>query len=396
MRKFITAIIASAALMPVYTSCAKGPEEVPDWRKYQDPKDDQTEAPVSGEKIPSDMVLLYGGGHHRSPYKWSASNLKDYVAYTDRAGKSHWLFDGFLMLEFMDAGNTGGDKTFITGYKYNGVALPSAVKEDWQALIDYYFDVDGGVNALEQAIESAAKDMGEAPSYKRKVVIGIPEPITNAEYSNSASSTKYWGTIAGKDMDFSSTADRMTACKWYMDEVIKKFKDGKYKYVELAGFYWVAEKATQTRDLMSKIGEYLDKKGYTFNWIPYFSADGFSEWKSFGFTCAYLQPNYFFNVNVPDTRLDDACSQALKFGMGMEIEFDGNALEKNGRGYRLTNYMNAFKKYGVWKSLPIAYYQGSWALKWLKTSSSEADKNLYYDFCDFVVTRPYRTEKESK
>jgi len=35
MKKIIAALIASMALMPVYTSCAKGPADVPDWRKYQ-------------------------------------------------------------------------------------------------------------------------------------------------------------------------------------------------------------------------------------------------------------------------------------------------------------------------------------------------------------------------
>ncbi len=394
MKKIIAALIASMALMPVYTSCAKGPADVPDWRKYQ--KDNGKEEPASGEKIPSDMVLLYGYGHHRTPYKWSGSYLKDYVMYTDRSGKGHWLFDGFLLLEFMDSNGPGGDKTFITGYKQNNVALPSATKEDWQALINYYYEVDGGINAIEQAVAAAAEEMGEAPATKRKIVIGIPEPITNAVFDNPATSTKYWGSLAGREMDFSSTADRLAACKWYIDELVKKFNAGKYKYVDLVGFYWVAEKATHTRDLMARIGEYLDGKDYTFNWIPYFTADGFSEWKSFGFSCAYLQPNYFFNVNIPITRLDEACSQALKFGMGMEIEFDGNALEKNGRGYKLTDYMNKFKEYGVWKSLPIAYYQGSWALKWLKGSASEADKNLYHDFCEFVITRPYRTEKGDK
>ncbi len=76
--------------------------------------------------------------------------------------------------------------------------------------------------------------------------------------------------------------------------------------------------------------------------------------------------------------------------MGMEIEFDGNALESYGRGYKLRNYMEYFKRYGIWKSCPLAYYQGSWALRWLKGSSSAADQQLYNDFCEFVVTRPYR------
>lgn len=375
------------------TSCEDKAKEVPDWKDFIKPGDG-TEVEASTEKIPSDMVLLYGGGHHRSPYKWSGSYLKDYVYCTDSKGQKQWLFDGFLLLEFMDANSPSGNKTFITGYKYNNVALPSAKKKDWQALIDYYFDVDGGVNAVEQAVKLAVEDMGENPPAKRKIVIGVPEPITYAEYADPSSSTVYWGALNGRDMDFSNTNDRMTACLWYIDEIIREFRKKDYKYVELAGFYWVAEKATQTRDLMKKIGEYLAEKELTFNWIPYYSADGFSEWKSFGFSCAYLQPNYFFNESVPDSRLDNACEQALKFKMGMEIEFDGNAQASNGRGYRLRNYMEYFKKHGVWESLPLAYYQGSWALKWLKNSSSAEDNALYLELCDFITSRPTRDEQK--
>ena len=381
------AVLALSAVL--FSSCEEKSHDVPDWRKYID--DGDTVAPPSGDGIPSDMVLLYGGSHHRSPYKWSGTYLQDYVLYKDASGEYHYLFDGFLFLEFMNVENgTAENRTYITGYKYNNVALPSAKKEDWQALIDYYFESDGGADALEQAVAWAVKESGQSPKTKRKVVIGIPEPIKNASYSDASSSTVYWGALNGTNLDFSKTADRLSACKWYIDEISSRFAARKYTYIELAGFYWVAEKATNTRDLMSGVAEYLDSKDYTFNWIPYYTADGFSEWKSFGFDCAYLQPNYFFNTSVPDTRLSDACSQALKFGMGMEMEFDGNALEKYGRGYRLRNYMEYFKRYGIWKSSPLAYYQGSWALKWLKNSSSEADRQLYDDFCEFVVTRPYR------
>ncbi len=388
MKKLSLLFLAAIAL--IFTSCEEKAHTVPDWRDYIDGDTDPVEPP-SGDKIPSDMVLLYGGSHHRSPYKWTGSYLKDYVLYKDANGAYNYLFDGFLLLEFMNVENgTQENRTYITGYKYNNVSLPSARKEDWTALIDYYFDADGGTDAIEQAIALSVKECGQSPETKRKVVIGMPEPIKTIQYSDASSSSVYWGELNGTQMDFSKTSDRVSACKWYIDEIISRFNARKYTYIELVGFYWVAEKATNTRDIMSKVGEYLNGKNLTFNWIPYYTADGFSEWKNFGFDCAYLQPNYFFNASVPDTRLSDACSQALKYGMGMEIEFDGNALEANGRGYKLRNYMDYFKRYGIWKSSPLAYYQGSWALKWLKNSSSTADNQLYNDFCEFVITRPYR------
>lgn len=50
----------------------------------------------------SDMVLIYAGGARNR--NWSVDRMKDYVSYTDRDGKAHWLFDGFLLLEIRDIG----------------------------------------------------------------------------------------------------------------------------------------------------------------------------------------------------------------------------------------------------------------------------------------------------
>ena len=397
LRQLFFFIIVLFAGMMIYSCEQNKPADIPDWRDFVDdkPGKDDDIPEVSKDKIPSDMVLLYGGSLHRQPVKWSGNYLKDYVIYTDRQGKKHWLFDGFLCLEFMYVEAPSGNRTFITGYKYNNVALPSATKGEWQALIDYYFDIDGGFDAIEKAVQLASDDMGQAPKTKRKVYVGIPEPITNARYNDTSTSTKYWGKLAGREMDFSLTSDRLEACKWYINEISERFKSENYKYIELDGFYWVAEKATYTRDLMDKVGKYLNQNDYIFSWIPFYNADGFTEWKSYGFDVAYLQPNYFFNDSTPETRLDDACGYAKRLNMGMEIEFDGNALESNGRGYKLYNYMDAFKKYGIWENCPIAYYQGSWALKWLKGSvNSEYNQNLYHAFCEFVITRPYRNTDE--
>ena len=186
MKKIISIFLVVGALL---VSCTdKKPADIPDWRDFIEDTD-KDEPGVSKDKVPSDMVLIYGGSGHRQPLKWSGSYLKDYVIYTDRSGKKHWLFDGFLCLEFMYVNVPTGNKTFITDYSYEGVKLPSATKVEWQALIDYYFEVDGGLNAIEKAVDLASEEMGESPKTKRKVVIGIPEPITNERYSDSKSST---------------------------------------------------------------------------------------------------------------------------------------------------------------------------------------------------------------
>lgn len=110
-----------------------------------------------------------------------------------------------------------------------------------------------------------------------------------------------------------------------------EFDRRKYAHVELGGFYWLAEKDSDTSGILGAIACYLDGLNESFNWIPYFGASGARQWKSYGFHCAYLQPNYFFSESVPESRLDEACRMAEEADMHLELEFDDNALESRGK-----------------------------------------------------------------
>lgn len=315
-----------------------------------------------------DMVLLYGGGAHRD-YVWDVQHVNPYVTYVDRSGKEKWMFDAFLMLEIHD----GRGLTFATGY-----TKEPATQADWQKLADYFLQKDRCIGALNLAIEAAKGRIGNPPT-KRKIVIGLPEPMKGQ---------KNWGNAAGKQLDLADDNDRIAACKWYIDYVSKKFKSMKYKNLELAGFYWIAEEATNTRSIIDCVGKYLNKHKLSFNWIPWFRSDGFNEWKTLGFNYAYLQPNYFFDDKIPYSRLNEACSLAKEFDMDMEMEFDERI--QSGWGYRLDDYMKAFKENGCWQTKRLAYYQGSTALYDLYMSQKTEDKELYHRFCEFVVNHPIK------
>ncbi len=376
----------------------KKPQEQKDTASTSPGTDTTTVTPVDPASVAdySDMVLLYGYGHHRSPYSWGREYTDHYVFYTDRTGHTDWLFDAFLFLEFMDPPVSGGaGKTFITGYVWDDAYIrKSANQEDWDKLIKYYFVKDTAIDAIDKSVDEGARLMGKAPAYKRQIVIGIPEPIKTEDPFNEYSSNTYWGSVDGRQLNFSSPEDRITAVKWYIDRCREEFAKADFKNVELGGFYWVAEKSTHTADIIARIGDYLKGMNYSFNWIPYFHAEGYTRWKEFGFTYAFMQPNYFFNDTIPYERLVEACNDVIKNDMGLEVEFDGKVLVSWGYGYggRLRDYMKAFKDYGAWEKSRLVYYQGSWAVKWLHDSSSAEDQELYYDFCDWVSTRPYRTK----
>ena len=348
---------------------------------------------LSRRAVPSvtDLVLIYGGGHHRTPYEWDKERLSDYVTYTDPDGRTQWLFDGFLLLEIMDPdGNGGSGVKFADGYTYDGRPLRSADRAAWQRLIDYCFGDDTGIGALEDAVAEAAAHLG-APAVKRRVVVAIPEPIRYRDVDSKV--TRYWGSVDGEALDFSDANDRLKACKWFIDTVRAEFDRRKYAHVELGGFYWLAEKDSDTSGILAAIACYLDGLNESFNWIPYFGASGARQWKSYGFHCAYLQPNYFFSESVPESRLDEACRMAEEADMHLELEFDDNALESRGKAGRLRDYMSAFRRNGVWSDKRLAYYQGGQSLRTLKYSAAAADRELYHAFCSFVVSRPIRTSR---
>lgn len=125
-------------------------------------------------------------------------------------------------------------------------------------LVNYYFQSNNALGALDKTIEAAIKEIGSPPT-KRKIVIGLPEPIKNQ---------KDWGYDKnGIQLDFSKDEDRIAACKWYIDYVRSRFDDMKYKNIELAGFYWIAEEATNTKTIINEIATYLKNLKYSFNWI---------------------------------------------------------------------------------------------------------------------------------
>lgn len=379
-------------------ACSNGyeiPKQLPGSGSSSDEKLDYYGDEAQRVSIPKyyDMVLAYGGSPHRKASStWDTDRIKDYLLYEDQEGGKHLLFDAFLFLEFMYSGQYNGvvatERAFTDGYGLN-----SAHKEDWQALIDYYFEKTGlnteiaPLDALEQAYAEVSDELG-LKDRKLGVVIFIPEPIMT-EGPNSQLSV-YWGNLNGEAMNFHESEDRIQAVKWYVDSIRERFYAKNYRHIELGGFYWVAETASTSSEILKPIGDYLSSLKYSFNWIPYFGAEGYYRWAEFGFNTAYLQPNYFFNLNTPVSQLDDACQLARKYNMNLEMEFDDTLLNDPVKADRLRSYMKYFKEYGAWETQNMAYYVGDDAVRNMKYSTNDNVHSLYYEFCDWLITRPVR------
>ena len=402
-----------AAVLALAVSCGpESPKDIPQWGRHETQTDTTGTEPVdtTGQEQPkperteiadyTDMVLLYGYGHHRSPVEWGTDYTDYYVKYSDKEGHQHWLFDAFLFLEFMDpATNGGAGVTFITGYSYDNNRIEkSATQKDWDNLAKYYFVRNTAVYAVDQSVEKAKAILGEPP-HKRQIVVGIPEPIVHANPYDNSSSTTYWGQVDGRTLDFNLPNDRVAAVKWFIDRVREEFYKCDFKNVELAGFYWVAEKSTHTSTIIADVGTYLKGMNYSFNWIPYFEAEGWKNWQAYGFTYAFMQPNTAWLSDEDyaakaQNQMMRAIQDVIANDMGLEVEFDANVLiNYKNRAYRLRDYMNAFKDYGAWEKSRLVYYQGAWAVRQMARSNQTADVDLYHEFCEWMITRPIRDSR---
>ncbi|WP_294082259.1 DUF4855 domain-containing protein [Proteiniphilum sp. UBA5384] len=318
--------------------------------------------------VPNDLVLIYDGGAHRN-IKWDKSHFAPYI-FTEKEGESNLLFDGFLFLEIKD----GNGRGFASGYE-----KAAARKIEWEKLLENFFIKNNAIHALNEQIDELVKSrIIDGTIEKRKVILSIPEPIPNQ---------KDWGELKNQKMDFSNRKDRLAACEWYIEYAEQLFKKANLKHVELVGFYWLAEEATNSRDLAKYVANYIYKKGYDFYWIPYFNSDGYEEWQTLGFNQIYYQPNYFFNESVPYSQLEKACQRAKDNFMHMEIEFDERVLASSGWGYRLSDYLDVFTKYGVFDTLKVAYYQGGDAFYQLSQSKDPEDQQLYNRLTDIIIKR---------
>ncbi|WP_050785863.1 DUF4855 domain-containing protein [Pedosphaera parvula] len=317
----------------------------------------------------TDLTIIYCGMSNRPA--WTLDELQPYVSYADRTtGKEEWLFDGFLFLEFKD----GQGAEFEEGWKQK-----PAHKEQWQWLLNRFFEPGHAIPALETTIGNTEKRIGK-PLRPRQVVITLPEP--NHTQTD-------WGEIAGKQLNFTNPTDRIAACDWYIQAALEKWKQLAPAHLELAGFYWIAESAPDSRKIiLPEIGNHIRSNKLSFFWIPYWRSTHSGDWKQLGFDVAYQQPNYFFHPELPLSRLQEACDFARQHSMGMELELDGRLITDPQRfGSRLQPYLNAFETNGIKSSAAIAYYEGGGAFIKISKSEKPEHRQFYDRLARWVLDR---------
>ena len=398
-------------------------------------------SPLSGNLYPwerrrsgvpsfADISLVTLGRHNAVPPAWTADRFGSHVSYDDGQGGRRWLFDCFLCIDSYDP---------VRGLSYTlGNERPSSVKESWQDLLDLWLGEDGALKKLDQAVIEASSALGEPPR-PRYVIMALPDPVMFRNFADKKSPTAYWGSLDGRELDFSRPEDQEAAYKWYMDECRRRFSQRAFRHVELCGFYILSEELhlspafyesqglgsseTETFNWRYKHWEQIVPWAASYAhscneglwWIPYHLAPGYKVWKQLGFDMAFMQPNYYWDngkVSHPLSRTTDALK---RYRMGIELEFEYSLVASvmadgrsapDGSGNmvftkadvpmlrsRVREYMDAYRSTGLYGVLPIAVYSGTDAWHQLASSADEGDRQMFQEICRFIADSPLKGRK---
>lgn len=330
-----------------------------------------------------DLALIYIGSQNRP--EWTKEKFQPYIIHSYPDGTQSWMFDGFLLLDYMMYDENG----MQVGLGEDNVDPSRRVH--WERLIDVQFGQDNctGLTALDELIGELLPSLGN-PGHKHKIVFNVPVPHTPSQI---------WGKIDGESINTSTDAGKLKAMKWYADEFLKRWNEAAFKNIELDGIYWTKESFYESywNSVVPDANDYFHSLGLKVYWIPYLNAYGTDNWKKWGMDIAYIQPGYFFKTDREYDRLVNAVENAWEKDMGLEMEFEGinygyNTVTQQTYTYipensglhahhpefyqRFVDYLDYFEQELVFDYMPVAYYNGRQAVFDFCNSKDPMDQNV--------------------
>lgn len=315
------------------------------------------------------MLLAYTDGTNQTSV-WTEQDFLPMTGYIDRQGQTAArMFDSVLFLP--------------TG------RLPDT-QSAWQGFIDNLFQPGQQLAALNQAVGQTNADLGvtdpNALGFHENVVIGIPHP----DFGSGV-----WSTVNGNPISFDGSINdpgavqaREQALQWYIVTLLNRWKQAGFNNLNLAGLYWINERVDFQQPDDSLIVQ--DASQMTLNnqlplfWIPYFDASGIDGWNSYGFSAAWLQPNYLAVGNLDPRRIPSAIQLAKLEGMGIEIEAPQKLLESPQYRSLYEQMLRTFTRSGMGGDVSHVYYAGSQVLVQAAESTNPAIRGVYDATYKFV------------
>jgi uncharacterized protein DUF4855 len=290
---------------------------------------------------------------------YTISQFERLVTHVDSALQpQYWLFTGAILLHLYAP--SGHVFTTWSG----GVPATGA---DWSEYLDSLFVPGAALSRLASAVGLAGAALGALPEPFR-VSIMIPYP------DQGIGSLDFGGQV----YDLGTAGGRGDAAAAYIHEVVRRFAAAGFAQLRLDGFYWLLEEAPEPDvEVITRVAGDVHAEGLRFLWIPYYAARRGNAWAELGFDAAWLQPNYFFDLALPETRLDSAAARAEQNGMGLEVEFDRRIWADSMFCDRLQPYLTTLANQPRLRAREIAVFDGGNALLHLSFGRRLEDRALY-------------------
>ena len=320
-------------------------------------------SPTSASGPPTRWVLLYAGSKQvglATSYK--IQDLVQLTAALDTSGRPvGWLFTGAIALQlYAPSGHLFA--TWAPGTPADGT--------DWTQYLDSLFAPVGVFARLDSAV--ALVSNGVQPLMQPyQVAIMIPYPDPKEDTLKFQSQVFRLGSVEG----------RAGAVEAYVTQAVSRFRASHYSHLSLYGFYWLNESIHGSDEaLVPEVAKSVHRTGLKLLWIPFYTAWGVDAWRRWGFDQAWLQPNYFFHLDVPQLRLDSAATRAKSLGMGIELEFNGRVYSSPAYYDRLGPYLSMLEVDTTLRARAVTVYEGGGALLHLARSKNERERVLYDRF----------------
>ncbi|OGO89456.1 MAG: hypothetical protein A2Y15_05720 [Clostridiales bacterium GWF2_36_10] len=255
------------------------------------------------------------------------------------------FFDSYLFLPCVTTTPSGGRT-------YRDNEHPANFS-DWQLFVDDVF-LDGyNIKALNEAVGETKVKLGSGyTDFKANVFLTVMYPVKTQTSFGDVDGD-------GKTENFNNLADRQKAIKWIIDEQLSRFNEGNFQNLNLVGFYWFEEdfarNDSQENSLLTYMNNYVHSLDYKTIWIPYYNANGYNKWASYGFDTACYQPNYMFNESATSSRINATCNTAKNLGMGVEIEASGLMFSSITYYNRYMEYLKVCTEEGAAQGVKMYY-----------------------------------------
>lgn len=333
-------------------------------------------------------VLIYTGEWQYQPADWisfTKEDFKPYVSYVDQEmNRRDYMFDGFLFLPYAP---------LLDGANYGPTTGKPTNKTHFEKFLDRLFRDDYEFGALNEVVKEAKAEL-PGRGYEAKVTVAIPYPRTDqGDFGDVDGDGVSENLSVAQVGEQQSLENRKKVVKWFVDEVYSRWQQAGYSDLKLVSFYWYNEYVAHQlsaldHELIKWTGDYVRSKGAKLQWIPYYFARGWNDWKENGFDGALMQPNYMFHNTTVD-RLDTIAQAAYDHGMGVEMELNDAVLTDATLRNKYYAYLDKGAEYKFMTQSYNAFYQQVKTLLKASASTDPVAREVYDRTYAFIKGRVY-------